>query len=823
MIRNYFTTAFRNLRKNPVFTAINVVGLSLGMAAFILIFQYISFEKSINTFHTNLPNLYRVLYEVNVQGKTNTWSSIPPALAPLAKDQFAEVQDYCRIMTGIANGIVTYESTRKENPKSFRERRVVYADGSFFKLFSFENLDGNTESLNQPNTAAISRSLANKYFEKENAIGKVLTTNNEFGKGLYTITSVFEDFRVNSDLQYDLILSLQTLANPANLDGSNWARLDNFDAQFIDTYLLVKDGTDFKDLENKLNDAKKKVRPDATEIARLQPMANIHLPRSFSDYYTTAGNLGFIYTLQGIALLILAIAWFNYINLSTAGAIKRAKEVGIRKVIGATRKQLIKQFLGESMLLNANGLLVALAIVNLIQGYYNQLVHQELSLGIFDQNKLWLIGFAIIMIGSFASGSYSAFALSSFNPSQTLKGVFSKSSKGILMRKTLVIFQFSISIVLIASTLILYRQLSYMQNKDLGVSLDQLVTISEPEVGRDSTFKKRSRAFMNELANESFVMDHTMSGTVPGNWYNYNTAGYTSLNPRPGDEKINYSITFIDERYLKVFGISLSAGKEFTPEICSKKWSENDKLIINETASALLGFESPEQAIGQKITNAQEAKKSGGEIAEYEVVGVVKDYHHLGLRQTIDPIFFFPGYNTHYFTVRLSTEKIKDKMSQLEALYKESFPGNPFEFFFVDEKYNQQYQTEQQYGNIFSIASGLAIFIACLGLFGLATFTVEQRRKEIGIRKVLGANVSQITNLFSKDFLQLVAVAILIATPISWYAMDKWLEDFAYRTDITWWIFGAAGGVAVLIALITVSSQALKAAMGNPVESLRSE
>ncbi len=816
MIQNYFTIALRNLKKNSVFTTINVAGLSLGMAAFMLIFQYISFEKSVNTFHANLPNLYRVLYEVSFQGKTNTWSSIAPAFAPFAKDQFEEVADYCRVMPGIGAGIVSYVPTQKEDSKSFREEQMAYADGNFFKLFTFQTLEGNPETLQQPYTVAISRSAATRYFEKAGALGKVLTLDNQFGKGLYTITSIYEDFPKNSDLQYDLIFSLQTLANPANNNGNNWARLDNFDAQFIDTYLLTNEGIDYVSLENKLNEAKKKVKPEATELVRLQPMQNIHLAKSLSDYYTTFGNLGFLYILEGIALLILVIAWFNYINLSTASAIKRAKEVGIRKVIGASQYQLALQFLGESFLLNFIGLLVGLALVNLLQGIYNQLIHKELSLAIFGQDWMWLAGILLIMIGSFASGSYASFTLSSFNPSEILKGIFSKSAKGILMRKTLVVFQFSISILLIASTLILYRQLQYMENSNLGVTLNHLLTMTEPEVGRDSTFKQRSKAFLNELSQQSFIKDYTMSGSVPGNWYNYNTSGYTRLSPSPGDEKINYSITFIDERYVRVFGISMSAGNNFTPEMCAVSWTDNDKIIINESAARQLGFETPELAIGQRITNVERSN-------QYEVIGVLKDYHHMSLRQAIDPIFFFPMYNSHYFTVQLNGEQLKANIGELEKLYKKNFPGNPFEFFFVDEKYDQQYQNEQQYGAIFSIASGLAIFIACLGLFGLATFRVEQRRKEIGIRKVMGANVSQITTLFTKDFLQLVLVAFLIATPLSWYVMNEWLQEFAYRTEINWWIFVIAGIVAVLIAAITVSSQALKAAISNPIDTLKRE
>jgi putative ABC transport system permease protein len=813
MIYNYIAIALRALRKNPVFTTIHLLGLSLGMAAFILIFQYISFEKSVNGFHANLPNLYRVLFEVSYSGKTFTWESVPPTIGPLAKDQFAEVNGYCRVMAGSTNGVVSYQPDQQAEPVTYSEEKIVYADGNFFTVFSFPTVEGDAKGIEKPNTVALSRSLSSKYFSDSNPLGKVITLNNQFGKTLYTVTSVYENFPANSDLQYDMVFSLETLANPANLNGNDWANLESMNSQFIETYLLIKDSKASAALEDKLNDAKKKIRPEAPELIRLQALADMHLPRSLSDYYTTFGSLKFTYILQLIGVLIVAIAWFNYINLSTAGAIKRAKEVGIRKVIGASKAQLIRQFMGESFILNVCAFLLALVLVNLVQPIYNELTQKELTLSLLVQDKFWITGLLLILFGSLASGAYTSFALASFKPSETLKGVFGSSFKGQWLRKSLVVFQFGISIVLIASTFVLYRQLQFMQQTELGVKLDQLVVLGDPKVLTDTTFKSRTLAFKNEIVQQSFVEDLSLSGSVPGTWYNYNTVGFTKTNPQPDDEKINYAVTYIDDRYLSIYEIGIAAGRTFTPEECSNS-KEHKKIMMNERAAELLGFESAEQAIGQKILNGE---------GQFEVTGVVKDYHHQSLQKAIEPVLFFPRYNTHYFTVKISTEQIQGNMSQLESLYKKYFPGNPFEFFFADEKYNQQYKTEQQYGLIFSIASSLAIFIACLGLFGLAAFTVEQRIKEIGVRKVLGASVSQIAILLSKDFIVLVFVAIFIATPLAWYAMSQWLEGFAYRTEITWWIFVGAGAVAILIALITVSSQAIKAAMSNPVESLRSE
>ncbi len=814
MLQNYFTSAFRNLRKNPVFTFINLIGLSLGMAAFILIFQYISFEKSVNGFHANLPNIYRIVTETQ---KGDVWDDTAPGLAVIGKQQIAEIKDYCRIALGtnLGDGVVGIGDT-SEKMQSFREGNFAYAEGNFFEVFTFKINQGTTSALKEPNTVAVSQSTAEKYFGKENAMGKVITLNNQFGKTLYTVTSIYADMPENSDFRFDIVFSLQTLANKANLNGNeDWASLDGLGSQWLKTYLLLQPSADPILVETKATEIKKKLNPENTDTFLLHPFANQHLAKSVGDRVPTTGSLGFIYLLTGIAVLILIIAWFNYINLSTAGSLKRAKEVGIRKVAGASKLQLVRQFLGESLMMNVIAFLLALALVNLLQGTYNYFIGKNLSFGIFQQNNLWLIGFTLIAVGSLASGAYTSFALSSFKPSETLKGIFSKSGEGIWLRKTLVVFQFTISIVLIACTIILQRQLHYMQNKNLGMELNQLLVINGPEVGKDETFKGRSAGFDQELNQLGFVDSYSRTGGVPIDGYNFSTSGVTKLNPLPGDEKLSYSMITVDYKYFKTYSIGFASGTDFTEEIGNKaKWEEIDKTIINEKAARQLGFASNEEAIGQLIVLDKQ---------QLEVIGVVKDYHHLSLRQAIDPIVFLPRNNGGFYTAKISTQNIVANIAALDKLFKKYFPGNPFDYYFINDKYNQQYKTEQQYGTLFSIASGLAIFIACLGLFGLATFTVEQRIKEIGIRKVLGANVSQITALLSKDFLVLVIVSIFIATPLSWYAMNEWLQSFAYQTEITLWVFGVAGIVAVLIALITVSSQAIKAAVSNPVESLRSE
>ncbi len=816
MLRNYFKIAFRNLWKNRVFSIVNISGLALGITAFLLILEYISFEQSANRFHANLPNLYRVMLEGET--KSNNYPFVMPGLGPAAKSQFAEVRDFCRIAE-YAPGIVTVPGADSARyVKSFREDKIAYAEGSFFELFSFPLVQGSRAALRQPNTVAISESYAIKYFGKSTPVGSTVLLHNDFGKTTYTVTGVYRDFPVNSDLQYDMLFALETLKNPANLNGNVWADLNTFESQSTPTFLWLRNGANVAALEQKLNTDYKRRKPGEKNTIRLQPAENMHLARSLGDYLQTYGNLAFVYLLGGVAVLILVIAWFNYINLSTAGSLKRAKEVGIRKVVGASSGQLIGQFLGESLLLNVLSFVLAAVIVAALQGVFNNLIGKNLSLTMLGQSSLWAAGLGLLLIGSLVSGGYTAFALSSFQPIQTLKGVFAKSAKGIWLRQSLVVFQFSISIALMAGTFVLYRQFQYMQNQNLGMKLDQLLVIKGAEIGESKDRKQAGEMFQNQLAGLSYIKDYCNTGSVPGNWYNFSAAGISSLNPQPDDDKKNYFICYIDDRFLNTYGISMAAGQNVTAEICRRPTETRRQALINEKAAAQLGFASAQAAVGKKF------KWGGfGETSEYEILGVIKDYHHESLQQTIKPTVFFPGYNGSYFTIRLTTNEIQSKMGKLERLFQQNFPGNPFEYFFVDENYNKQYATEKQYSQIFTIASCLAIFIACLGLFGLATFTVEQRTKEIGIRKVLGADVASLVALLSKDFVRLVVVALVIAVPLVWYFMNQWLQNFAYRADIAWWIFAVAGVVSIAVALLTVGFQAVKAALANPVKSLRSE
>jgi putative ABC transport system permease protein len=809
MFYSYLKIAFRNVTRNKLSSFVNITGLALGLCAFLLLMEYISLEKSVNKFHTNLPHMYRL---INEDATGHTWQEVEPGWAKIATQRFPEIKDFCRFDVETGNAIISKINTPQE---PYVEKKIGYADGNFFSFFSFPLLAGKATSLAQPNVVFISESTAKKIFGNEDPLGQEMVLNNQFGKTNYAVKGVYADMKDNSDIQFNMLFSLETLKNPANLNGNDWAALDNLNTQFINTYFDLKNDVNTKALQEKLTALRTelKVNKDGVQF-RLQPLADIHLGNSIHDTYPTYASMKYVYMLGGISFLILLIAWFNYINLSTANSFKRANEVGVRKVIGAGRSNLIRQFLGESMLINLLAFVLAIVLVLLIQPLFNELIDKQLSLQTITGSGIWIYGLLFLFAGSLLSGAYTAFTLSGFNPVETLKGKISKTSKGILLRKSLVVSQFAISIMLIIATILIYNQLYFMQHKSLGINPNQLLVVRGPEVGHDSTLKFHRAAFQNELAAESFVKDFCASGSIPSGNYNFITSGFTRPNPKMGDELEAYSFVIIDNRYLSTYQIPLVIGRNFTAAECAVPWNDNSKVIMNETAVKQLGFTNPGDILRTKIQWHER---------KLDVIGVVKDYNHLGVQNVISPMIFYPQNNPSYFTVRLTPGDMKQKISSLEKIYKSDFSGNPFEYFFVDENYNKLYASEMQYGNIFTAASLWAIFIACLGLFGLVTFTVESRTKEIGVRKVLGASVFSIVSLLSKDFISLVCIAFVIATPVALYFMNKWLENFAYRIQIGWVVFAIAGAVAILVALVTISFQAIKAAVSNPVKSLRTE
>ncbi len=807
MIKNYLKIAFRQLYKKKIYSIINIGGLALGLAAFLLILEFVSLERSVNQFHANLPNMYRVLCQ-NVQGEN--WPQVEPGWADKVKEKIPGIKSYCRFPDGIAQGIVQYQSKNI----SVREQNITYAEGNFFDFFSFPLLSGTPAELRNPNAVFISQSSAKKYFNTENPIGKIVQLYNQFGNQAYTVKGIYKDMGDESDIRYDMLFSLETLRNKANLNGNFWADLDNLDNQYINMYVELSPGVDYRTVEKKFTALRREIQTEKDAVIfRLQPASEIHLAKSYNDDLQHTGSTRYVVMLSGIAFLILLIAWFNYVNLSTANSIKRAGEVGVRKVIGATRTNLLGLFLTESILVNIIAFAAGLVLVYLLQPLFNDLIGKNLHFASLFLDPIWVLGLGMIVLGSIASGIYTAFSLSGFKPIETLKGKINKTPGGVLLRKSLVVIQFSISVALIISTILVYQQLRYMQQENLGFNTSQLMMIPAPSAGRDSTYQQRKEAYQNEVAQQSFVQDYCTSGSGPGRGYNFSTDGFSSPKSKPGTETKSFSFAIIGERYLPVFNIPIKAGRNFTATETRVEWNDNDKILMNEKAIRELGFASADEARNAKIKWDERY---------LQIIGVVKDYHHESLQRSIVPMIFYPGQSAD-LTVRLTADNIQGKVASLEKIYKKYFSGNPFEYYFVDELFNRQYKSEIQFGKIFTSASLLAIFIACMGLLGLSMFTVESRTKEIGIRKTLGASVTSIVSLLSKDFLKLVFIAIVLASPLAYYFMYKWLQDFAYRTNIGWGVFAATGVLVTAIAIVTVSFQAIKAAIANPVKSLRTE
>lgn len=808
MFRNYIKTAFRSLWRNGQFTAINIAGLALGIAVFLLIVEYVAWEWSANRYNKNYDNLYRA----NVQYKEgNTDNYLPPGFAPIIKKQFPAVEKYTRVADGIGGGLLTYQGKTETENRALKGEKVFYVDNNFLDVFSFPLIAGN-KILQEPKTLALSEKMSQAIFGKEEAVGKTLLVSNQFGNTPYTVAAVYRQPET-SDIQADVLLSLQTLESPANRDGNDWADPATTGSGFTNIYLQLRPDADAKTLASSITNYVRSINPDSkTDVVYLQPFSEMHLAPSFSYPFQTFGNVLLATVFAAIALLILVIAWVNYINLSVAQSLNRAKEIGVRKVLGANRTQLTLQYLTETFVLTVISTCLALLLVNAAQSQFNEFAGKPLSLGILRSGPFLWGGAALILVGSALAGSYTGFVLTRFKPAAVLYRNAAGKAKGLSLRKALVVFQFTFSVVLIIATVVIYKQLRYMKTENLGMNLNQLMVIAGPTLSSEGQAEKNA-AFKNTLASLPFVKKQAASNNVPGIGFNFSTSGITSTVPQQGDERKSYAMFICDQNFFDTWGIRFGQGQAFSQADAERSWNNVKKVIINESAARQLGFDTKENIIGKKILWGD----------PYEIIGVVKDYHHLSLREAIKPTVYLGSVSYSFFTVQMDVANLPSKINTLKTLYRQAFPGNPFEYFFADEKFNQQYQADQKLGNIFIAAAVVAIFIACLGLFGLAAFTARQRVKEIGIRKVLGATVTDIAALLSKDFLALVLVAVAFAAPLAWWASQRWLQEFAYRTEVSWWIFLLAGTLAAAIAFATVSLLAVRAARANPVKNLRTE
>ena len=793
MIKNYFKIALRKLWKYKVFSLINIMGLAVGMTACFLIYLYVHFETSYDAFHTKANRIYRIITDIKTPSDLLQWSSTSAPMSINMQKDFPEVESAVRIRG---------ESflVRKGNEK-FQENNTIMADSTLFGIFDFPLVYGNKNTaLKNPMSIVLSQTAAKKYFGNSNPIGQtVLLTGASINA---TITGIMKDMPENSQLKADMIVSMssQKQIYGQSID-SQWTSFN------LVSYLLLKPGVNVKSLTAKFPQFLDKHVGNELKNAQmsftlfLEPLRYVYLYSTRDGSKT--GNINNVYIFSIIAVFILLIACINFINLTTARSAERAKEVGIRKVVGAARLQLARQFMGESIVICVMAFVISVLLCSLLLPLFNQLAGKQVSTPFF-YHPLYIMSlfFMAIAIGIIA-GFYPALVLSSFKPVAVLKGRFATGTRGILLRKGLVIFQFTISIILIIGTVIVYTQLKYMRSQDLGFSKDQTIVI-------DTNADKNKDAFKESLSSVPGVLSTTFSSTIPGGGTN---TAYSKVQNKTGDmQTASLDIYFVDFDYISQYKMKVIAGRGFSKEYGT---DTTQAMVINESTAKLLGYSSPQQAIGR---NFDQWGRKG------KIIGVIKDFHYQALQEPIKPLTLRiePG-GYQFLSIKVSANNLPATIKAIESKWNQIIPNRPFDYSFLDESFDKQYRAEDRFGSLFFNFAILAIFISCLGLLGLASYSTLQRTREIGVRKVLGASVSNIINLLSKEFLKLVLVAFIIAAPVAWLFMNKWLRDFAYRTSVSWWMFVFAGLAAIVIAFGTISFQAIKAAIANPVKSLRTE
>lgn len=804
MFSSYFRTAIRSLLKNKVFSFLNILGLAIGMACCMVIFQYVTYEKSYDKFHDNYQNIYRVQYNYYQNGTSIfECAAAVPAVGRAMKADFPEVLDFSVAFP--TSGIITYENI------SFREEKIQLATPSWLTMFDWQMIEGNLETaLEGPDKAVITEKAARKYFGTEDPMGKTILLG---GDRNFVVNGIIKNVPSNSHIKFDILLSIQTLINQTNGDAeTSWGWYDH------NTYVTLADGTDPKAFDAKFADYMQEIRGEQFAARNnlqefiLQPITDIHLKSNLLQESEPQenGDAQSVYFLGILAIFILIIAWVNYINLASAKSMERAKEVGVRKVLGAHKSQLIRQFIVESIIVNLMAAIISFGIVALVIPYFNNLTNSPLSLSLIFNSGTWVLIVSVFLLGAFLSGLYPAFILSSFKPIVVLKGKMSSSGKGATLRKALVTFQFVSSVFLIAGTLIVYKQLSYLRNQDLGFDMEETLVLKGPGVLQvDSLFGNYLKGFKSGLLRNTSIKAFTTSSNVPGDEIFWTNGAKRAEAPN-SDYKTVYNVG-IDYDYVPTYEIELVAGRNF--DLSFK--TDTAAAILNIAGTQFLGFESPEAAIGQKISH-------GG--MDKTVIGVLDNYNQMSLKSTVAPILYrlTPTNNT-FFSLKLNAINPVQTLTDVKAEWERFFPGNPFDYFYLDTFFNRQYGKEDQFGKVFSIFSGLAIFVSCLGLFGLSAFSALQRNKEIGIRKVLGATVPNILLLLSREYVILISIAVVVGVPLTYVAMDSWLNNFPYRTNMDWSLFAASACIILVVALLTVAYQTIRTARANPSSTLRDE
>ena len=805
MFQNYITTALRNIFKNKGFSLINVTGLAIGMAACLLIFLFVQDELSYDAYHEKADQIYRIAVDYKLRSQEFEVATVGPVVAETMISLYPEVEDAVRFRDP-GDLIIQYGDI------SFRESAAVFTDPSFFNVFSIPLIAGDQKTaLAEPHSLVLSRKMAEKYFRNDNPLGKTLKVGN---RDDYKVTGVIEKIPDNTHFHYDFLLSL------ASLDESrvpSWLTLN------FQTYLLLKPGSDTKVLESKFSELVtkyvggeiEKITGISAKLAfgsgqfrfqfYLQPLRDIHLHSDLLAELEANSDIKYVYIFSAIALFILIIASINFMNLSTARSAGRAKEVGVRKVLGSQRIQLIRQFLAEAVFFSFFSMILALFLVSLFLSTFNHLSGKSLSIS--SLGSLFFIGMILLIaiLTGILSGVYPAFFLSAFQPVKVLKGELQRGVRSGPLRNSLVVFQFTATIILIIGTLSVYRQLQFIQNRKLGFEKEHVLILDNANLLRD-----QSQAFKGEVLTHPEYLSATVTGYLPIP----SSRNATTVFPE-GDVRSSSTVQFwtVDYDYIKTLGMTIARGRDFSREYST----DTSSVIINQRAAREFGWED---SIGKKISLPTSTK---GDFITLHVIGVVEDFHYESLRDNIAPLILRLGEDRGHISFRIRTENMNKTITLLKRKWNEFLPTQPFDYYFMDDRFDTMYRSERRIGEVLGVFAVLAVIIGCLGLFGLASFTSERRTKEIGIRKVLGASIPNIMKLLLREFFILVVIANVIAWPIAYFVINRWLQGFAYRAPLSIWIFLASGCSAILIALLTVSYQAAKSAVTNPVDSLRYE
>jgi putative ABC transport system permease protein len=813
MIKSYIIVASRNFNKRRTHSILNIAGLALGISACILILQYISYESSYDKFHLDSKNIYRVQYNFFSNGEKRYASAAAvPAIGRALKDYFVEVKDYARA----TREFIEYSAISYDNDISFREKKVLVVTPSFLTLFSFPMIDGDPRSaLKEPFTAVMTQTTARRYFGDEDAIGKKITYNGEHD---FTITGICKDVPANSHLKFNILFSYNSIDDLFPFESAGIQSEVDWQWHGFYTYISLNPGTNIVSLQEKINNWIKDKRGQDWKNQNiyqefiLQPIEDIHLHSNLLKEVepTEQGNRDAISVLSIIAVFILLLAWINYVNITTSRSMDRVKEIGIRKIAGAEIGEIVRQLFSEALLTNLFALLLAIILIVLLRNPYEQLTGIELSFKILLKSNFFLLFIGIFMLGTCLSGLYPAIVLASTQPVSILKGIIYRPGKGIIVRKILVAVQLVISIALITSTFIIFKQVAFMLHKDLGIDLEQTLVLCGPGTNSPppAVYANNFDAFHEEILRHSQVLDLTTATSVPGEEV-FMGKHFRRIEESPSKSTSIY-IVGIDPNFIPLFDINLLGGRNFSDSIKS----DERAVILNEAALTLLGYENYNQALNHEVVMRGMA---------WKVIGVISNYNQFSLKTHPMPLVYLLYNNIGFVAIKIKTQDIHYTIKTLERTWKRYFPWIPFDYFLLEDSFNRQYEDDQKFSNIFTFFSILAILIACLGIYALTSLYAVQRSKEIGIRKAVGASVYNVIMLLSKDYIKLVLYSGFMAIPISLYHMYSWLQNYAYRINVTIWFFLISWIMTLIIVIFTIGIQTYKTARANPVDALRYE